>query len=237
MLTGLRGNRPAFYRPRLAQGSAGVALQRRLADSRPVDRQAHWNQVYTTKASNTLSWYQRSPERSLAFIRRHANPAQRVVDIGGGTSMLVDALLDAGYHRPVVLDLAAAALGEARQRLGPRAAEVEWIVADVTQAPVLPAVDLWHDRAVLHFLTEQADQRAYAALAARTLRPGGAIVIATFALDGPERCSGLPVQRHDGASVTRLLGAEFEPIEEDREVHRTPGGAEQRFSWTVLRRR
>lgn len=202
-----------------------------------MDPQAHWNQVYTTKAPTGVSWYQRSPERSLALIRKHAQPSQRVIDVGGGASSLVDALLDAGYQRPLVLDVAVAALAHARQRLGARAAEVEWVVADLTQAPVLPPVDLWHDRAVLHFLTDPADQAAYAALVTRSLRPGGAIVAATFALDGPERCSGLPVQRHDGASVARLLGAGFEPIEEEREVHVTPGGVEQRFAWTVLRRR
>lgn len=202
-----------------------------------MDREAHWNQVYATKQPDAVSWYQRSPDNSLAYIRKLTNVTQKIIDVGGGASVLVDALLDAGYERPIVLDVSASGLDRAKSRLGSRAALVEWLVADVTKAPDLRPVDLWHDRAVLHFLTEPADQAAYAALAARTVRPGGHVVLATFAPDGPEKCSGLPVQRHDGASIGRLLGPSFESITEDREVHRTPGGGEQRFSWAVLRRR
>jgi SAM-dependent methyltransferase len=202
-----------------------------------MDREAHWNRVYETKQPNAVSWYQRSPDKSLAYIRKLTNVTQKIIDVGGGASVLVDALLDAGYERPIVLDVSAAGLERAKNRLGSRATLVEWLVADVTTAPALPPVDLWHDRAVLHFLTEPADQAAYAALAGRTVRPGGHVVLATFAPDGPEKCSGLSVQRHDGASVARLLGPSFDLSEEDREVHLTPSGGEQRFSWVVLRRR
>jgi SAM-dependent methyltransferase len=202
-----------------------------------MEREAHWNGVYATKPPDTVSWFQRNPERSLAYVTRLTRPSHRIIDVGGGASALADALLDAGYERPVVLDISALALGHAQRRLGSRAALVDWRVADVTNAPELPPVDLWHDRAVLHFLTDPSDQTAYAALAARIVRPGGSVVVATFAPDGPEKCSGLVVARHDGASVARLFGAAFELVEQDREVHVTPAGAEQRFCWTVLSRR
>lgn len=202
-----------------------------------MDRVAHWNRVYDTKAPEAVSWFQRSPERSLEHIRKLAAPSASVIDVGGGASRLVDALLEAGFERPIVLDVSASALTHAQRRLGSRANLVEWVVADVTRAPTLPAVDLWHDRAVLHFLTDPADQGAYSDLAARTVRAGGHLVIATFAVDGPERCSGLPVQRHDGVSLRRLLGGDFELAEEEREAHVTPGGTEQRFFWSVFRRR
>ncbi len=201
-----------------------------------MDREAHWNRVYETKQPDAVSWYQRSPERSLAYIRRFTTTSHRVIDVGGGASTLVDALLDAGYKQPVVLDVSAVGLEHAKKRLGDRATLVEWTVADVTKSPPLAPVDLWHDRAVLHFLTESSDQAAYAALASRTVRSGGHAVIATFAPEGPEKCSGLIVQRHDGASVARLLEPAFKLIDEDREVHRTPAGVEQRFWWAVLRR-
>jgi SAM-dependent methyltransferase len=202
-----------------------------------MDREAHWNRVYETKRPDAVSWYQPSPRTSLAYIQKLTRVSQRVMDVGGGASVLVDALLDAGYERPVVLDVSASGLGHAKKRLGPRAALVEWLVADVTQAPELPLVDLWHDRAVLHFLTAPADQATYAAVATRTVRPAGHVVLGTFAPDGPEKCSGLAVQRHDGASVARLLGSDFDLLEQDSELHVTPVGTEQRFSWAVLRRR
>jgi hypothetical protein len=202
-----------------------------------MDREAHWNRVYETKQPDAVSWYQRSPQRSLAYITKLTEPSQKIIDVGGGASGLVDALLDAGYERPIVLDVSAIGLEHTKKRLGSRAALVDWVIADVTKAPELPLVDLWHDRAVLHFLTEPANQAAYATLASQTVRHGGHVVVATFAPDGPEKCSGLVVHRHDGASVARLLGTDFELVEEEREVHVTPGGGQQRFSWAVLRRR
>jgi SAM-dependent methyltransferase len=197
---------------------------------------AHWNRVYWSKKPDELSWYQSSPDTSMRFIRRLCDASARIIDVGAGASSLVDALLDAGYTHPVALDISAAGLEHAQTRLGPSAPLVDWIVGDVTKEPAMPEVDLWHDRGVLHFLTEIADQHAYARVAARTVRKGGHAVIATFAPDGPERCSGLPVQRHDAASVALLLGANFELLEEESNVHRTPSGTEQRFCWSVLRR-
>jgi SAM-dependent methyltransferase len=200
------------------------------------DSQAHWNRVYKDKAPSNVSWYQPTPVTSMRFIQKLTSPSARIVDVGAGASTLVDALLTSGYARPICLDISVAALEHSQARLGEDARRVEWIVADVTRDPALPDVDLWHDRAVLHFLVEPGQQDAYARLAARTVRPGGHVVIATFAPDGPDRCSGLPVQRHDGRSVAALLGTRFELLEEEREVHRTPNGVEQRLCWSVLRR-
>jgi hypothetical protein len=201
-----------------------------------MDTAAHWDHVYRTKPVDAVSWYQSNAQRSMHIIQRLKGPPARVIDVGAGASVLVDGLLDAGYPRPVALDVSSAGLAHAKERLGARAVLVDWIVGDVTRAPVLPRVDLWHDRAVLHFLTLERDQRAYAALATTTVGEGGYAIIGTFAPDGPERCSGLPVQRHDGASVASLLGAGFQLVEEERQVHRTPSGAEQNFAWAVLRR-
>jgi ubiquinone/menaquinone biosynthesis C-methylase UbiE len=201
-----------------------------------LDRASHWNRVFETQPLNELSWYQPRPERSLATIVRLAPPPAQILDVGAGASELVDALLDAGYERPIAMDVSSAALEHARRRLGDRGARVSWIVADVTAGPELPTVDLWHDRAVLHFLGPE-EQRAYATLAARIVRRGGHAVIATFAPDGPTRCSGIDVTRHDAASIGALLGPDFELLAEDRETHVTPGGAEQRFAWAMLRRR
>ncbi len=201
-----------------------------------MDRASHWNRVYGSKPHSTVSWYQPNPERSLATLQRWASTSQKVLDVGGGASLLVDGLLDAGYERPVVLDVSAAALEQVKTRLGPRAGLVDWVVADITSAPVLPKVHLWHDRAVCHFLTEAQDQAAYAELAAKTVHSGGWLVIACFALGGPERCSGLAVQRHDGASLSVLLGPEFDLLEQSCEVHTTPTGTGQAFVWTVFRR-
>jgi SAM-dependent methyltransferase len=202
-----------------------------------MDRRAHWDQVYQSKKPTEVSWYQPSTERSLFFVHRLGNAQARIIDIGAGASRLVDALLDAGYPSPILLDISAAAFEHTKARLGSRAPLVEWSVADVTRDPQLPTVDVWHDRAVLHFLTEAPAQQAYARLAARTVRSGGHAIIATFAPDGPERCSGLPVTRHDGQSVSALLGPDFELLEEEREIHRTPSAAEQRFCWSILRRK
>jgi len=214
-----------------------MALTEEGMSSAQMDPEAHWNRVYRSKKPDDVSWYQTSPEESLRFIRRFGGTSARVIDVGAGASGLVDALLHAGYPRPIALDASAEGLAHAKRRLGPRAELVDWIAGDVTSEPALPEVDVWHDRAVLHFLTQLDDQQAYARLAASTVHRGGHAVIGTFAPDGPERCSGLQVQQHDGASMALLLGAPFELLEERRQVHWTPSGAEQRFCWSVFRRR
>jgi hypothetical protein len=200
-----------------------------------MDPSAHWNRIYGAKQPSEMSWFEATPATSLGFIQRFTDPSASVIDVGAGASTLVDALLDQGYRRPICLDISDAAFAHTKRRLADRSQLVSWIVADVTKDPDLPSVDLWHDRAVLHFLTEPLQQQAYARLAGITVRRGGRIVVATFAPDGPDRCSGLPVQRHDGASVAALLGSPFALEEEHRESHHTPAGIEQRLCWSVLR--
>ena len=196
----------------------------------------HWNQVYRSKRPDEVSWYQRRPDLSLALIAASGVAKDSgIIDVGGGASTLVDCLLDEGYTHLAVLDVAGEALARNRSRLGARATGVEWLEADVTTFEPTRRFGLWHDRAVLHFLTEAADRRAYVATLRRTLRPGGAVVIATFAPDGPPKCSGLDVRRYDEASIQEELGAEFRLEEVCRETHVTPWRAEQRFAWFRFR--
>jgi len=199
----------------------------------------HWQAVYTDKSAAEVSWYRPHLDRSLALIDALALARDAcVVDAGGGASTLVDDLLSRGFTAPTVIDLAPAALAVSQARLGERAAQVRWVVGDVTTA-LVPAssVDLWHDRAVFHFLTDEARRAAYVARVTEAVRPGGHVLIATFALDGPERCSGLTVQRYDADGIARTLGPAFEKAAEAREVHETPKGGRQAFTYCVCRRR
>jgi 2-polyprenyl-3-methyl-5-hydroxy-6-metoxy-1,4-benzoquinol methylase len=202
-----------------------------------MTRQERWNQVYQTKGTDDVSWYQRRPDLSLALIAAsHVSKDAGVIDVGGGASTLVDFLLDDGYTRLAVLDLSNAALSHSRSRLGARASTVGWFVADVTSFAPPRRFGLWHDRAVFHFLTGVDDRRGYVATLRRTLQPGGAVVISTFALDGPPKCSGLDVMRYDESSILAELGAEFQLQEIRRETHITPWESEQcfiyfRFRW------
>jgi ubiquinone/menaquinone biosynthesis C-methylase UbiE len=202
-----------------------------------VSRKTHWEGVYSTKSPEAVSWYQPRAGLSLELIRRTGidRPA-RIIDVGGGASVLVDDLLGAGYRDLTVLDISAEALARARARLGSRAGEVAWVEADVVEAG-LPAAtfDLWHDRAVFHFLLEAGDRQAYVRTLRRVLRPGGHAIIATFAEDGPERCSGLPVQRYSPQQLHAQLGEGFTLLAHEREDHRTPGGAVQRFQYSLFR--
>lgn len=201
--------------------------------------QEHWETVYTSKSDAELSWTQAEPTTSLALIEgvcpAGRAPAGRVIDVGGGTSLLAERLVDRGYA-VTVLDISQAAMDRARLRLGSRASEVGWIVADVTTVPDLGTFDVWHDRAVFHFLTAAADRAAYAALLARTVPVGGHAVIATFALDGPEKCSGLEVRRYDGRALAAELGPRFHLLKSVPELHRTPWGAAQSFQYSLLER-
>jgi SAM-dependent methyltransferase len=200
-------------------------------------RHAHWQDVYRGRAPEAASWYQPEPTVSLALIAATGLPAGAgVIDVGGGASTLVDCLLDRGFDDLTVLDVAEDSLAAARARLGDRAARVAWIAADVTAWSPDRRWDLWHDRAVFHFLTAPADQRAYVAALDRALAPGGHVVIATFAPEGPDRCSGLPVVRYDEARLGAALGPGFRFVESRREDHRTPGGATQAFLYQRYRR-
>jgi SAM-dependent methyltransferase len=198
---------------------------------------AHWQNVYTKKGENEVSWFQENPAPSLELIAQvGATPASAIIDIGGGASRLVDNLIDRDFEDVTVLDLSEAALEAAKSRLGSRAARVHWTVADATVWEPLKAYDIWHDRAAFHFLTEDPDRAAYVARLERGLKVGGYAIIATFALDGPERCSGLPVVRYDPVSLGQILGPEFKVVDSRRHVHATPWGTEQSFQFSVFRR-
>lgn len=198
-----------------------------------TDRKSHWETVWTTKSPEAVSWFQDDPAPSLAMIAAAGlRKDAAIIDVGGGASVLVDRLLERGYVHVAVLDVSGAALQVAAERLGPLGDDVQWIESDITSwSPVPGLFDLWHDRAVLHFLTDPAEQAAYVAVLKRALGPEATVILATFAPDGPEKCSGLPVRRHDGASLSALLGPEFRLVEEKRETHLTPGGSSQAFAW------
>jgi SAM-dependent methyltransferase len=173
----------------------------------------------------------------LELIRAVAPEQDCVIaDIGGGASLLVDRLLDQGYHEPVVVDISDAALDQARGRLGKRCTDVIWLPADARHLRLPKQVDVWHDRAVFHFLTDPADREAYLDTVKAALKVGGHIVMATFGPDGPERCSGLAVERYDCARLSEFFGAEFEPVRCFQRQHLTPAGAAQEFTYAVFRR-
>lgn len=199
--------------------------------------QVHWEKVYQTKAENDVSWFQESPEVSLDLIRATGvNAGASIIDIGGGASRLADALLDAGFQIITVLDLSEQALATSRSRLGARGSKVRWVVADVTRWQPSEIYDVWHDRAAFHFLTDPVDRAAYVERMMKAVRPGGHVIIGTFALDGPERCSGLPVLRYDAALLGDALGRAFELVETRNHDHRTPMGSTQRFQFSSFRR-
>lgn len=197
---------------------------------------AHWENVYANKDASQVSWFEETPALSLELIAESYDGRGSVIDIGGGASGLAGVLVEAGYAPVAVLDLSANALAVAKAKLGTKASAVEWIVADVTEWQPARRFDVWHDRAAFHFLTEPVQQRAYAQTLRSALNPGGIAIIGTFAPDGPERCSGLPVARHDAVSIAAILGEGFELVSERRHEHRTPGGAVQKFQFSTFRR-
>ena len=203
-----------------------------------TSNRAHWEQVYGNRAIDAVSWYQTHASRSLALIRRLGIAKNEpIIDVGGGASVLVDDLLDHGYTDLTVLDLAGKALAAARVRLGHRAAAVRWIEGDATRAE-LPSgrYALWHDRAVFHFLTAPEDRAAYVGQVLHAVRPGGHVIVATFAEDGPSECSGLPVMRYDAAHLHGEFGAPFDLLGLEREEHVTPAGRVQSFLYCFCRR-
>lgn len=199
---------------------------------------SHWEEVYSTKADTAVSWFQPHSVRSLELIES-AMPdrASAIVDIGGGASRLVDDLIARGYTDLTVLDVAEAALEKSRTRLGREADKVAWIAADITQWRPPRAFAVWHDRAVFHFLTEPDSQAAYLSALEAGTSAGSIVIMATFALDGPDKCSGLAVQRYSPATLAARVGPAFSLTNEALETHRTPWGTEQRFSYAILRRR
>ncbi|MBP6077699.1 MAG: class I SAM-dependent methyltransferase [Xanthomonadales bacterium] len=205
-----------------------------------MEQQSHWQQVYATKATDAVSWYRPHLDRSLAFIDALGLDRDApILDVGAGASTLVDDLLARGFRELTLNDLADTALALARQRLAssPLALNVRYRVGDITTLDLPDAhFALWHDRAVFHFLTEPAQRAAYVAQAAHTLRPGGHLLIATFAADGPERCSGLPVQRYDADTLAAEFAPHFTRIGDAREQHPTPFGTTQSFQYVLLQR-
>jgi hypothetical protein len=198
---------------------------------------SHWDDVYDGKPATAVSWYQPHSALSLKLIEA-ASPghASSVIDVGGGASTLVDDLLVKGYADLTVLDVAEAALATSKARLANKAGEVSWIVADVTTWKPSRSYAVWHDRAVFHFLTEPAPQDAYIVALKAATNHGATVIFATFALDGPAQCSGLPVQRYSAETLARRIGPPFMLTAQADGSHKTPSGTEQRFSYAVLRR-
>jgi SAM-dependent methyltransferase len=203
----------------------------------PGRRKDHWEGVYRATAETCLSWYQDEPRLSLELIDA-VSPAEtgRIIDVGGGASILVDMLLERRFEKIAVLDISDLALTKARARLGSLAGRVEWIVGDITLVDDVGTFDVWHDRAVFHFLTDASDRRKYADLARRTIPEGGHVIIATFAKDGPNACSGLDVNRYDADSLSEQLDRGFSLVRAAREVHTTPWKTSQPFFYGVFRR-
>jgi ubiquinone/menaquinone biosynthesis C-methylase UbiE len=202
-----------------------------------TDNKQHWETVYSSKPSDAVSWYQPHADRSLQLIQATGlGPQTKVIDVGGGASTLVDDLLLHGYQDVTVMDLSASALAVARARQAPMEARVQWLVADVTTAE-LPAhaFDVWHDRAVFHFLTRAEDRRAYVAQVLRSVKPGGHVIVATFADDGPLQCSGLPVMRYAPEGLHAEFGEPFTLVAHQREAHTTPFGTVQQFVYCYCR--
>ena len=197
----------------------------------------YWQRVYAGRPATEASWYQAEAARSLAYIET-ACPDRRasIIDVGGGASTLVDGLLDKGYADISVLDIADAGLAVARKRLAAAASEVSWLVADVTKWAPPRQWHVWHDRAVFHFLVDPTQQDAYVVALTAATAPGSTVIMATFALDGPERCSGLPVERYSAAKLADRLGPHYHLTTEAQERHRAPSGAEQSFCWAVFQR-
>ena len=202
-----------------------------------MDPKDHWDAVYQNKRPDQVSWYRPHLDVSLELIAKTVTDrAARIIDVGGGEATLVDDLLASGYRRVDVLDLSATALDVARERLGERAAEVGWLCGDVTSyAFEAGAYDLWHDRAVFHFLTEVDARRAYVEQVLRAVKPGGHVIVATFGPEGPQQCSGLDVVRYDADSLHDQFGARFTLLDHQVEEHTTPAGRQQQFVYCMCR--
>ncbi len=197
----------------------------------------HWEQVYTTKSTTGVSWFQAHAEQSLRLIQDTGVPlSAAIIDVGGGASTLVDDLLAGGYRALSVLDISAAALKAAQVRLGAAAEQVRWLVGDITSVELpTQTFDVWHDRAVFHFLTTPEQRAAYVCQVLHAVKPGGHVIVSTFAEDGPLQCSGLPVMRYSADGLHAEFGAPFELIRHEQEEHRTPAGGIQKFVYCYCR--
>lgn len=202
-----------------------------------ADRTSHWEGVYAARGAHEVSWYQARPDTSLRLIDQLGiGPGDAVIDVGGGAANLVDHLLGRGFADVTVLDISAAALEGVKARLGERSNRVHWLVGDITRLRPPGPYRLWHDRAVFHFLTDAADRRAYVAALSAAVPAGGWLIMATFAEDGPERCSNLPVCRYSPGQLAATLGSGFVLVDALRETHVTPAQGEQKFIYACFRR-
>ena len=202
-----------------------------------MDTQAHWEKTYGTKAPDQVSWYRPHLETSLALIERSARElSASIIDVGGGESTLVDDLLARGFQEITILDVSGVAIEATKKRLGEAAARVHWLVGDITQIELDEgAYDIWHDRAVFHFLTDPQQRAAYVRQVARSVKPGGHVIVSTFGPEGPTKCSGLDVVRYDADSLHHEFGARFRLVESSKELHRTPFGTTQQFLYCYCR--
>jgi SAM-dependent methyltransferase len=203
-----------------------------------MDRKQHWDKIYSTKAPGSVSWFQEHADLSVHLIHKTGlSKDAAIIDVGGGTSKLVYDLVAEGYTDLTVLDLSPAAIAVAKQCLGTNADAVHWVEGDITRAEFpIGRFDIWHDRAVFHFLTDPADRRAYVEQVMRSVRPGGHVIVATFAEDGPEKCSGLPVMRYNPEALHDEFGDSFLLVEHEKEAHHTPSGAVQQFVYCYCRK-
>ncbi|WP_237059082.1 class I SAM-dependent methyltransferase [Microbulbifer sediminum] len=202
-----------------------------------MSEKGHWEHVYKTKASDEVSWFQPHAKTSLDLIKKlEPDPEAHIMDVGGGASLLVDDLIASGYRNLSVLDISSSALEVTQKRLGVAANKVRWIVEDVIRLS-LPkhSIDVWHDRAVFHFLTTSVQRDQYVKTVLNSVKPGGHVIVSTFATDGPEKCSGLPVQRYSAGSLHDQFGEPFVLLGHEYENHRTPFGTDQHFIYCYCR--
>ena len=203
-----------------------------------MNKKSHWENVYTTKPPDQVSWYREHLDNSLKMIlQANVGKDAAIIDVGGGSSTLVDDLLDHGFADVSVLDISGTAIAKSKQRLGSRSYRVNWIEADITEVTLSEEhFDVWHDRAVFHFLTDAEDRRKYVELVVRTLKPGGHIIVASFGLEGPDKCSGLDVVRYSPESMHDEFGDDFKLMRSLEETHKTPFGTTQEFVYCYCRK-
>ncbi len=203
-----------------------------------MNKKSHWDSAYEGESGSEVSWFQSKPERSLKLIAHSGVSPQsgRVIDVGGGASLLVDYLIHDGFENITVLDISSVALRTAQERLGECAKLIDWVEADIIQFQTTEQFDLWHDRAVFHFLTQASERKRYIDLLYQSIKPGGHVIIAAFAIGGPKKCSGLNIIQYNATKLSQELGEQFTLIEQEDEMHITPSRNEQAFGYYYFKR-
>jgi 2-polyprenyl-3-methyl-5-hydroxy-6-metoxy-1,4-benzoquinol methylase len=203
-----------------------------------MNRDRHWENVYKTKSPEEMSWYEPHLATSLEWILEAApSHSSSIIDVGGGASTLADDLHARGFRSLTVLDISPTAIARSQERLGTAAGDINWIIGDVTHCSLPDAAfDIWHDRAVFHFLTEQEEKASYVKQLANSMKPSGQVIIATFSINGPRSCSGLTVSRYDTPSLQKEFGADFKIVKSETITHQTPSGAVQEFLYYRIAR-